>query len=700
MAKAARLLVAMQPEARWRRWIGAAIIAAVTILAYWPAINAGFIWDDDSYVTQNPLVQEPEGLWRIWIPRQTPQYYPAVFTTFWIEFHIWGLRPLGYHFVNVLLHIANALLVWRLCVMLRIPGAWLIGAVFAVHPINVESVAWITERKNVLSGFFYLSAAMMYLRFENARERREPASDFRGVWGRYALALILFVLALLSKTVTCSLPAALILMMLWQRRRLSVQRLAPLVPMFIIGLALALNTAMIEREHVGAEGVNFAFSIADRILIASRALLFYPWKMLWPHPLMFIYPRWTIDESSVWSYWTVAVVALIGAAALWGYWRGWRGPALALAYYAGTILPALGFFNVYPMLFSFVADHFAYLASLGIITVVIAALTTVVRTPRRLAIVAATLLPILATLTMRQSTAYLNAETLWRDTVEKNPDSWMPHNNLANQVILRAAKAIESGDQAAGQALLDEAMHHVQRALELRPHYREAMSNMASLLMMQGRSEDALNYAQLALRHIEEYQAPIIAKRGLENPISPPRASALWEVARLQELLNRDDDAMANYLAARQWNPRDSLIQKETFRFLIEHGKQALQQDRHGDADRLFRELHVQAEGDDQRLDAGYWLAHFLSTCPDATFRNPDEAVRVAEDLHRQSVQAQRESPFILGVLAAAYASAGRFDDAARAGEEGLKMARQLGRTDVAGELERQLNLYRQGRGP
>jgi hypothetical protein len=292
-------------------------------------------------------VQSVDGLGKIWIPRQTPQYYPAVFTSFWIEHQLWGLNPLGYHIVNVLLHALNAILVWRLCVFLKIPGAWLIAAVFAVHPINVESVAWITERKNVLSGAFYLAAAISYLKFDDERDTRHAAGV---AWRSYALSLVLFVLALLSKTVTCSLPAALILMMLWQRKRITIARVLPLIPLFVVGLILALNTAGIEREHVGADGPNFAFSMADRMLIASRGLLFYPWKILWPHPLMFIYPRWVINDASWVSYWPMAIVLIVALAAVIGYARGWRGPALALAFFAGTIVPALGFFNVYPML--------------------------------------------------------------------------------------------------------------------------------------------------------------------------------------------------------------------------------------------------------------------------------------------------------------------------------------------------------------
>src|SRR5262245_4535915 len=193
------------------RALGLALFVG-TWLAYLPALRAGYIWDDDKYLTENPVLASVAGLLRIWVPGNTPQYYPAVFTSFWLEHALWGLRPAGYHAVNVLLHASAAVLVWRLASRLALPGAWFLAALFALHPVHVESVAWVTERKNVRSGVLYLLAALAYLRFED--EREVPAEPARRPWRWYGLSFALFVLALLSKTVTCSLPAALILMRL------------------------------------------------------------------------------------------------------------------------------------------------------------------------------------------------------------------------------------------------------------------------------------------------------------------------------------------------------------------------------------------------------------------------------------------------------------------------------------------------------
>src|SRR5213079_2437497 len=184
---------------------------AVTILVYRPAWNGGFLWDDDDYVTNNELLTAPDGLRRIWFSLDSPsQYFPLVYTTFRIEHRLWGLNSTGYHWVNLVLHVANALLVWLVLARLKVPGAWLAGAIFALHPVQVESVAWITERKNVLMGFFFLLSLLSWTGFVEAQPRR--------MWKFYALVLVFYVLALSAKSTACTLPAALLLI-LWLQKR-------------------------------------------------------------------------------------------------------------------------------------------------------------------------------------------------------------------------------------------------------------------------------------------------------------------------------------------------------------------------------------------------------------------------------------------------------------------------------------------------
>jgi len=389
---------------RTRLAVGALGLIVATLIAYAPALRAGFIWDDDAYVSENQTLRSGDGLRKIWFELgATPQYYPLVFTTFWAEYQIWEARPTGYHLINVLLHALSAVLLWRLLRLLGVPGAWIGAAVFALHPVNVESVAWISERKNVLSGMFYLSSALAYFHFD-ARLLSTDAGRAR----IYALSLFLFLCALLSKTVTATLPAALLLVIWWKRGRVRWRDFQRVLPFFVLGMVFGLVTAWTERIHVGATGASWNFGPLDRVLIAGRAVWFYASKLVWPNELTFIYPHWRID-SQIWWQFLFPVAALALLAALW-FLRGriGRGPLVAALFFGGTLVPALGFFNVYPMRYSFVADHFQYLAGIGLITLAVAAGTSAIAKfdddrKRMTAIVAALVLLVLGTLTWQQA---------------------------------------------------------------------------------------------------------------------------------------------------------------------------------------------------------------------------------------------------------------------------------------------------------
>lgn len=424
------------PRPSRARWLALALFVA-TLVAYLPVYRAGFVWDDDFYLTANPHLADLAGLARIWVPGHTPQYYPAVFTSFWLQEKLHGLAPFGYHLVNVLLHAGAALLAWRLFHELGLRGAGFVGLFFALHPVHVESVAWIAERKNVLSAVFYLAAALVWLRFQR---HHDPTDGRPARWhaGWYAALLALFLAALLAKSVTCSLPAALVLALLFQRRALTRRRLAPLAPLFVLGLVLALHTAHYERSRViTASAADFDLSFLERSAIATRALCFYLRKLLVPWPLAFIYPRWRIEPAAVMTWLPALLLIAATATALPAWKRGRRGPLLALAFFAGTLFPALGYFDVYPLRYSFVADHFQYLASLGPFALAAAGLAAwPVRARRACAVVLAL---VLGTLTLAQSRSYHDAETLWRTTLARNPEAWMARGNLAKLLSERGA---------------------------------------------------------------------------------------------------------------------------------------------------------------------------------------------------------------------------------------------------------------------
>lgn len=448
----------------WQPWAWGAALIALAAIVYWPTLANGFIWDDEHYVEWNHTLRSLSGLREIWFKLgAVPQYYPLVHSTFWVEYHLWGLNPLGYHAVNLAIHAANAVLLWRLLVRLQVPGAWLAAAIFAVHPVHVESVAWVTERKNVLSLLLALAALYSYLRFSPAE-----ANSQRGGWGWFALAMVFYIGALWSKTVTASVPAVLLVIYWWKRGELPWREALRLAPFFAIGLAMASVTAWMERDVVGAVGEEWNFSRIDRLLIAGRAAWFYAMKLVWPHPLIFFYPRWTIDSTAWWQY-LFPLTAAIVLVALW-LLRGriGRGPLAAVLIFGGVLVPALGFFDVYPFRYSFVADHFQYHASIGLIALAAAGLAWLGQgylSPKTGMIAAALLLVVLGALAHRQTYIYKNADTVYEDIIAKNPASWAAHLNLGNSL------------QTQGRH--DEAIDHFRAALAIEPNPARANAHRA-----------------------------------------------------------------------------------------------------------------------------------------------------------------------------------------------------------------------------
>jgi Flp pilus assembly protein TadD len=356
---------------------------------------------------------------------------------------------------------------------LSVPGAYLAAAIFALHPVQVESVAWITELKNTLSAVLYLGAALVWLRFEDDRRRRT-----------WLLAFCLFLLALCTKTVTATLPAALLLVHWWRRVKPEWRRdVVPLLPFFAAGAAAGLFTIWVERRLVGAEGAGFDLGPVQRLLIAGRAAWFYLGKLVWPADLLFIYPRWDVNAAAVWQYlYPVAALAALGG--LWARRRRFPAVLTGALFFVGTLFPALGFFDVYPFLFSFVADHFQYLASIGIIALAAAAIALLPQ-PRVGQTVSVALLVVLGALSWKQSHDYRDAETLYRATLRGNPACWMASNNLAGLLIAR-------GDTDQGERL-------ARRALELRPDYPEAHNNLALALAHRGQSDEAISHYRKAI---------------------------------------------------------------------------------------------------------------------------------------------------------------------------------------------------------
>ncbi|HVW22777.1 MAG TPA: tetratricopeptide repeat protein [Opitutaceae bacterium] len=578
-----------------RRRRETAVLFAAVLLAYLPVLHAGFIWDDDGHVTR-PALRSLAGLWRIWAsPGATQQYYPVLHTAFWIEHHLWGGWAAGYHLLNVLLHAASACLLVAVLRRLGVPGAFFAGLIFALHPVCVESVAWVSEQKNTLSGVFYFASALAYLRWHGGPDAARP-----GPLRLYLAAAGLFLLALLSKSVTAMLPAGLIVACVWRRGRIDWRRdVLPLAPWLAAGAAGGLVTAWIERHFIGAQGAEFGLGALGRCLLAGRIAWFYVLKALWPANLVFIYPHWTIEPADPLQWLPLAALLAAAAALLWLGRRG-RGAAWAAlcggAFFLATLFPALGFVNVYPFKFSYVADHFQYLACLGVIVPAAAGLAVLARrwpAPAGPA-AAAGLLAVLGILTLRQARTYRDLYTLYRTTIARNPGCWLAYGNLGSAQVADGhfSEALPNLEEALrlrpdnpevlndlGDALnrlgcSAEAIAPLQHALRLQPVYPEAHNNLGAAYMGVSRPADGLAEFETAVTERPDYPvAQFNLGLALASSGRPAEALAHFErVIRLQpgypdaELgwavsltaLGRPDEAIAHYRKALAENPNSA----------------------------------------------------------------------------------------------------------------------------------------------
>jgi tetratricopeptide (TPR) repeat protein len=512
-------LMAFARSLQNRDWFAGLLLVLGVIIAYQQVWHAGFIWDDDHHLTENPCIIGPLGFKDIWTTRAAI-YYPMVLSSFWVEHFVWGLNPLSYHLVNVAMHAACAILLWRVLQNLQVRGAWLGAALWALHPVQVESVAWITELKNTQSCLFYLFAIYFFVKWRATNGIEDRNSGIC----KYALVLIFAMMAILSNASTVMLPVVLGLCWWWIERCWRWRNVAWLVPFVLISIAASGWTIWEQKVHSGAQGQEWAQSGLDRAVIAGKDVWFYIGKLCWPHPLIFIYSRWEISSSSLTSY-------LPGFAAAMGLFILWlnrntvlRPIFLAFTYFVISLFPVLGFFNVYFFRYSFVADHFQYLASIGPLALAAAGIVTLFDFVKQrrwwLEVAICVALLGLGTLTWRQVRIYRNMETLWTDTLEKNPDSWMSDNNLGfvlfqkgqiEEAITYYKKAIQinpnsyNTEDDLGIALVrigrvEEAMTQYRKAIEINPDYADAHYNLGNALLQTGRVEEAISHYQKAIK--------------------------------------------------------------------------------------------------------------------------------------------------------------------------------------------------------
>jgi tetratricopeptide (TPR) repeat protein len=640
----------------------ALVLVVITVAAFAPIVKAtGFLWDDDLYVTGNPYLKDAAGLFAMWFRfGSTSMYAPAVFTTLWVEYQLWGLTLLGYHLVNLTFHVASALLLWRVLRRLEVGGAWLAAALFAVHPVMVESVAWVVELKNVQSAFFCLLALLAYMRFDPLDGTAPPGVRTRRTY--YGLALLLYAVAVLSKPVVVAVPPAVLVLIWWKRGRIEKSDLLTVAPLLAMGLAAALLAVYIEHHFGGATGAAWQTSLLERTLVAGRAVWFYAAKLAWPVNLVSVYPRWEVSTRVWWQYlFPASAVVLIGA--LW-YWRDriGRGPLAAVLCFGVLVSPLVGIFNVAYHLYSFVADHFQYHAAPALFAL-FAAGGAGLRSRnggalrRAVDVGAGVLLLVLAVLTSRHVPNYWDEKARCLSTIRGNPGAWSAMYNLGLRLkaegnprealhwygeALKVTPANAEVLNNAGVALMslgdvEGAIRQYREAIRLSPTYALARNNLASALAEAGDRPSAIREYEEALRLKPDYAeahknlAKVLAADGrVEDAIrefrealriTPGDADAHRNLGIALAGAGRLDEAIAEYREALRISPGDAATLRDLGAALANGGKAS-------DAISQYREA-LRANPDSAEVRNGLALALAWAGRPDEAAREFEAALRL-----------------------------------------------------------------------
>jgi len=556
-------------------WFLGSILVLAVVLSYLPAWHAGFIWDDEGLVTANPVIIGPLGLKEIWTT-SAADICPLTLTTFWVEHALWGLAPLPYHLVNILMHGACAIALWRVLRSLQVPGAWLGVALWAVHPVQVESVAWITEMKNTESGLFFLLSIYFFVKWLHTRNPGGPASH----WS-YGFTLLFAALAMMSKSSTVVLPVVLCLCAWWMRSQWNWRSMISTGPVFLMSLAAGVVSIWTQGVHLAAESDPHGMRTwPERLATAGDAVWFYLGKLIWPHPLVAIYPRWQIDAGQWLSYLPLLAVIVV-TVVLWTKRDSWARPCfLAWAYFLVALFPVLGLIDNTFFRYSFAADHFQYLAGMGPLALLGAGLfwLTDFIFPKKAWLqssLGAGLLLVLGVTSWQRTWAYESNETLWIDTLAQNPSCWVAENNLGNALLQKGRP--------------DDATPHFQKALELYPGYADAYNNLGSAFLQKGRLDEAMEQYQKAfsinpnqgMAH-NNLGGALLQKGRVDDAITefrkaleinPNNAKTHYNlgVAFLQKV--QVDDAMAEFQKALEINPNYGLAHNNLGNVLMQKGQ-------------------------------------------------------------------------------------------------------------------------------
>ena len=562
--------------------LGAIVLVLLTVFVYIPGMQADFIWDDNLLLTHNRMMRADDGIYRFWFTTDAPDYLPLTWSTLWLEWRWWGEEATGYHVTNTVMHAIGVLLLWAVLRRLRIPGAWLAALIFAIHPVNVASVTWISERKNVLSIIFYLLSIFFYLQFD--RQRSVQA---------YVLAAAMFALALLSKASVVMLPVVLLCCVWWRRRRLSLRDVAWVAPFLVLAAGISYMTVVLQQTGAIRDEVVRPEGFFSRLAAAGWIPWFYISKVFFPHKLLMIYPRWNVDETVFVSY--LPGVALIGVwIVLWMRRKGSaRSPYFMLTYYLALLFPVLGFFDMAFAMHSLVADHLQHLAIIGPIALAVGVGWSFFKRKapavRAVGIGAAIIVAsVLSALAWNQSTRLKDQVSLWEYNLPLNPNAWMGHYNLGTIYAERGHKEKDPQKKA---RLQQDSLEHLTTATELRPADSPAHNNCGLLLMQMGRTEEALAYLLEAIR-LDEQSASARFNSGLAYKVlgrldeaaasfkevlhlRPKHHKARYQLAVVLSRSGRLDEALEHFRLLKQIDPNNFEWRTDMGILLMETGRPA-----------------------------------------------------------------------------------------------------------------------------
>jgi tetratricopeptide (TPR) repeat protein len=715
---------------------GICLIIGTALVIYFPALSGDFLVDDE-LLTQNLVVKASDGLVRIWCTTEPMDYWPVTNSMFWIEWRLWGTNPTGYHVVNLILHVVDSLLVWAVLRQLSIPGAFLAALLFTVHPVNVESVAWIAQCKNLLAMLFFLLSILYWLKWDGQQTARrhtihESQTAFRGV-SPYWLSLFWFLLAMLSKGSVAILPLVLMLIAWWRRRKFDARAILRIAPFFLFAAVLTFVNIWFQT-HGAINSALRDVTFLQRLLGAGAIVWFYLCKALWPIGLVFVYPQWKIDAvNPVWWLPLLATLIVTGVL-IWqrnGRRTSWIRPTLfAWSYFCVALLSVMGFVPVAYMKFSLVADHYQHLAIIGILALLVVAVAYAldrIHLAMRshavahqaeifmqcvVATAVAAVLVTLSCLARQQSTLYGNSFCLYQNAAEKNPDNWLTQYDLGYALIdldrreeafQRFQKAIElkpdepNAYNSLGNALkedgkIPEAIANYRQAVQLQPNFATAHYNLAATLAEQGDLRQAIDYYQQAIR------------------IQPDWAEAHYNLGRVLVKTSQRSEAILQFQQAIDAKSDYADAHEQLGLMLVDDGKlpeaithlqQALQlkpnsAEAHNNLGIALKKSGKTAEAIDHYqqaliLDLGFAEAH--NNLGNALLQSGkiDEAIehfQKAMQLNPNYAQA------CIG-LAMAYQQENQPVNAIAAGQKAVGLARAAGQIELAEKTEAWLTSYR-----